>query len=237
MAGRGYVKLHREAMDHAVFHDEWLWKVFCWCVMKANFRTFVGQRQTVPRGSFTTGRNRAGDELNASPSRVYRAFERLQGLGCIQVSPNNNWTTITVCNYETYNSMEDDDRTTDEQPANNERTTDEQRTNTIEETKKLRSQEVNTPVAPIPPELSREPFNAAWADWLLYRKERRLSTRTRTIAAQLTSLAPLGPDAAAECLRLSIRNGWQGIFPERMNLNGSNKQPAHVGPGQRYRGD
>lgn len=67
---------------------------------------------------------------------------------------------------------------------------------------------------PLPPALASDPFPAAWSDWLAYRRERRLTLRDRTIRAQLESLAPLGPVAAAECVRASIRNGWQGIFPD-----------------------
>lgn len=139
MAGRGYIKLHRDSIDHAVFQDPWLWKLFCWCLLKANFRPSVFRGQPVPRGSFVTGRNAASDALLVSPSRVYRGFDRLVALGCLNVTPNNNWTTITVCNYETYNSRE----ATTEQPENNEKTsgdtTSEQPANTIEETKNLRT--------------------------------------------------------------------------------------------------
>jgi hypothetical protein len=93
------------------------------------------------------------------------------------------------------------------------------------------------PSLTLPPALAADPFPAAWLEWLGYRKERRLTLRDRTMRAQLDSLAPLGPVAAAECVRLSIRNGWQGIFPERRNENGTStgKGSSHVGPGQRYR--
>jgi hypothetical protein len=86
----------------------------------------------------------------------------------------------------------------------------------------------------IPPDLASPPFPAAWTDWIAYRSERRLSNRDRTLTLQLETLAPLGPAAAAECLKTSIRNGWQGIFPEKGNGHG--KPASHVGPGQRYRG-
>ncbi|MCY2987003.1 MAG: hypothetical protein NTY19_03935 [Planctomycetota bacterium] len=85
----------------------------------------------------------------------------------------------------------------------------------------------------IPPALTGEPFSIAWAEWISYRRKRRLSSSELTMRAQLESLVPLGPVQAAECLRLSIRNGWQGIFPERFDKS-KPKQPSHVGGGQRY---
>ena len=67
----------------------------------------------------------------------------------------------------------------------------------------------------VPSQLDQPAFLAAWSEWLAYRRECRLSVRDRTMRAQMDSLAPLGPIAAAECLRMSIRNGWAGIFPEK----------------------
>jgi hypothetical protein len=77
-------------------------------------------------------------------------------------------------------------------------------------------------------------FSAAWRDWLSDRRERRLSTRDRTMRAQLESLAPLGPIAATECLRVSIRNGWQGIFPEKFKNGTKANTKRWQGSGQRF---
>jgi hypothetical protein len=43
---------------------------------------------------------------------------------------------------------------------------------------------------------------------------------------QLDALAPLGADRAAECLRLSIVNGWAGLFPERFATPAGPEAPA-----------
>lgn len=125
----GYVKLHREAEDHPVFDDPWLWKVFCWCVMRANYKD--GRHA---RGTFTTGRFRAAEQLRAKPSRVYEAWRRLERLGCIAVKADSQCTTITVCNYSTYQSdddagqqQSDNDPTTIRQQSNNDPTQIERR--------------------------------------------------------------------------------------------------------------
>jgi hypothetical protein len=68
---------------------------------------------------------------------------------------------------------------------------------------------------PLPESLDTEPFLSAWTEWIAYRRERRLSVRDRTMCSQLEDLAKIGSSQAAKCLRLSIRNGWQGIFPEK----------------------
>ena len=89
----------------------------------------------------------------------------------------------------------------------------------------------------LPLELDQPAFQAAWSEWLAYRVERRLTCRERTMRAQLAALAPLGPVSAAECVRTSIRNGWQGIFPEKVSTNGRPPATARVGPGQRFRSE
>ena len=146
----GYVKLHRGAEEHPVFDDPWIWKVFCWCLWRANYRD-----GRMPRGAFTTGRIQAADRLRASPSSVYRALRKLESLGCITLKSNNRFTTVSICNYETYQSDDASYRTTDEQQADNgwtadeqrmdsERTTSEQQADTLKEGKEIKEGEEGT---------------------------------------------------------------------------------------------
>ncbi len=137
VAMAGYLKLHRKVIDHHVFANDWLWRLFCWCLLKANFKPGRFGGHEIPVGSFVTGRLRAAEELNVSPSKWYRGIQTLCGddYGCISIKSNNHWTTITVCNYRLYQTDDKPKRTTNEQPANNQRTTDEQPADTIEEGK------------------------------------------------------------------------------------------------------
>lgn len=71
--------------------------------------------------------------------------------------------------------------------------------------------------AAAPPEfplgLDTESFRAAWADWIGYRRERKLRAYgERSVRAQLSRLASWGASRACESIRLSIANGWQGLF-------------------------
>jgi hypothetical protein len=85
----------------------------------------------------------------------------------------------------------------------------------------------------IPASLNSGPFPAKWADWLAYRSKRKLSRLPQTLSAQLEELAPLGPERATECLKASIKNGWQGIFPEKFS-DKRNAASAVAGPGQKF---
>lgn len=69
---------------------------------------------------------------------------------------------------------------------------------------------------PFPDELQSEAFDAAWREWHEYRRERRLPKwKPVTVHKQLNALARVGADAAVATLEKSIRNGWNGLFPEQ----------------------
>jgi len=127
----GWIKLHRAALQSLVFQDDWLWRLFTWCLLKANHAEGNFKGHVVQRGSFITGKLRAAEELGVTESRWWRGVDRLSKppYQCLHVSANNKWTTITVLNYETYQ----DSHAGNLALANNQRTTNEQPTQPIEE--------------------------------------------------------------------------------------------------------
>jgi hypothetical protein len=62
-------------------------------------------------------------------------MKRLEDWKMITQKSNNKRTTVSICNWKSYQITECAERTADEQQMNNERTTSEQRVNTIEEGK------------------------------------------------------------------------------------------------------
>lgn len=84
----------------------------------------------------------------------------------------------------------------------------------------------------IPPALDTPAFRAAWGEWLVYRRERRLTLTPRTLRGQLAKLESAGEPAAIQATRDSIDAGWSGLFP-RSGGNGSGRAAIRVGPGQR----
>ena len=71
----------------------------------------------------------------------------------------------------------------------------------------------------LPAELETETFRAAWADWLAYRRECKVSPyKPRALAAQLAMLAEWGHDVAIESIRQSIRQQWRGLFEPKASF-------------------
>ena len=79
----------------------------------------------VERGQFIFGRNAAEKELNIDGSAIYRTLQKFEELEQITIEPNSQYSIITVCNYDTYQSKQEPD----EQPKNNQRTSNEQHPN------------------------------------------------------------------------------------------------------------
>lgn len=218
--GGGFVKLHRDAMDHAVFQDEWLWKLFTWCLMKANFRDFDSARGLIPRGSFSMGRIQAADELHTSPSRVYRGLAKLQSLGSITLKSNSAFTVVTVCNYETYQPSDSDTRTTNEQRTDSERTADEQRADTSrrrQEGKKGRSNKaprVSLEDALKTCEKVHLEISPVWHQWLTYKYEQGEGYAETGLKSAVTILANKiaahGVPAVADAMLRSMASGYKG---------------------------
>lgn len=78
----------------------------------------------------------------------------------------------------------------------------------------------------LPSELDAPVFYRAADAWVSHRAEyKRPKWKPRTWKANLRKLAPLGAQAAAECLNLSVSNIWAGIFPEKPNGRGPSGRP------------
>lgn len=65
----------------------------------------------------------------------------------------------------------------------------------------------------------------AWAEWIAYRRERKLSVKERTMIAQVSNLCDWSSKghSVVEILKASISNGWQGLF-EPKNKGPTNYQ-------------
>lgn len=75
--------------------------------------------------------------------------------------------------------------------------------------------------APVPDELGTVEFLTAWQEfreWRAREKHKRMTPAAER--NMLAKLAPFGPRAAIAALHESVTNDWQGVFPERLRVNG-----------------
>jgi len=134
----GFILLSRGILESDVFASQKLLKIWIWCLCKANFKDKsvplkVGKGETivrVKRGSFIFGRNKAEDELFIDGSTIYKSMQKLKELSMIEIESNNQYSIVTISNYDTYQDSKSYKVTSKEQPSNNQVTSKEQPSNT-----------------------------------------------------------------------------------------------------------
>jgi len=135
---KGYILLSRGLLDSDVFASQKLLKIWVWCLCKANFKDRsvplkVGRGETivrVKRGSFIFGRFKAEEALFIDGSTIYKSIKKLEGMDMISIDSNNQYSIITISNYDTYQDNQTYKVTGKEQPSNNQVTTLGQPSNT-----------------------------------------------------------------------------------------------------------
>ncbi|MEW6188848.1 MAG: hypothetical protein AB1466_01865 [Actinomycetota bacterium] len=111
----GWIKLYRKALKSTVFEDPLLWKVWCWCLMKASHteQTIILNNRNVhlKPGQFVFGRRSAAVELLMSPSTVERKIKVLNVNRKLNRYPNHQFTLIEVVNWQKYQESRTAERT------------------------------------------------------------------------------------------------------------------------------
>ena len=128
-----WIKIHRSILNSYAFANPVSLKIWTWMLLKANYKPSyiplkVGKGTIslkVERGQFVFGRFKAEEELGIDGSTIYRQLKKFEELEQIKIEPNNQYSIITVCNYDFYQSKKD----SNEQQTNSQRTADEQQMN------------------------------------------------------------------------------------------------------------
>ena len=110
--------------------------LFMHLILMANFKEGMWQGIIVKRGQLITSRNRLSRETGLTEKEVRTGLKRLQRTGEIVIKATNQYSMITICNYDTYQGQ--DNRGS--QSKANERPTKVQREATIEKGKKERTE-------------------------------------------------------------------------------------------------
>lgn len=116
-----WIKVHRKLLDSDVFANPDTLKIWIWLLLKANYKDRTISLKTgkgyedvlVKRGKVLFGRNKAEEFLHMSSSKIYRHIQKLESLGKVSVKSNNHYSIITICKYELYQSLKEDN----EQPV------------------------------------------------------------------------------------------------------------------------
>lgn len=144
----GWIKIHRSLLDWEWYSDTNCVRLAVHFLLKANYIPKKWQGITIDRGQFITSRGQLSEETGLSQMQVRTTIDKLDKCGFITKSSTSKYTIITICNYDSYQQLQDgcDDGY---QPANNQQITSEQPSDnqpitTTKESKKERKEEYST---------------------------------------------------------------------------------------------
>jgi len=108
----GWIRLWRQSLDSQVFQDRDLWHLWCWCLLKATWKTRwvpirTGRGSTqikLEPGQFIFGRKSASEELRIPGSTLARRLSKLNKAGNVSIQPSTHYSIVTIVNWAVFQS-------------------------------------------------------------------------------------------------------------------------------------
>lgn len=140
----GWIKLHRKITEWEWYKDLATSKLFIHLVIMANHEDKSWQGVEVKRGQLITGRKALSEETGLSEQQIRTSLTKLKSTSEITINSTNKYTTVTVCEYETYQLINNDiNQQVNQQP-------NQQSTNNQPQTRIIRNKEDKN-ITPLPP--------------------------------------------------------------------------------------
>lgn len=139
---QGWIKLHRKFKNWEWWNDEKMVKLFLYLLLSANFEDKKWQGITIKRGQLVTSLNHLSIETNFSIRQIRTLLKRLKSTHEVTIKTTSKYTTLTICNYDSYQDFEEandkvNDKVNDKQ-ATSKRQTNDKQTTTTKECKELK---------------------------------------------------------------------------------------------------
>ena len=229
----GFINLHRTLLDSMIFSSQTGLKIWIWLLLKASYRKRhvslkIGKGETtvtIERGQLLFGRYKAEEELCIDGSAVYRWMKKLEENGMISIESNNQYSIITICNYDTYQAV----NKTNEQPTNNQRTTNEQQMNSgrTADEQQMNTYNNDNNINNIKKEYIIKSFDfkkqfldlgvevKILDDWLKVRKTKK-AVNSETAFNAIKKKMEASGKSFNECVKISAEKSWAGFDVEWM---------------------
>lgn len=100
--GGGWVKLHRKLLEWEWYGDAHMVHLLVHLLLTATHEDRKYKGLTIKRGQLVTTIKELADALGASETSTRRRIKRLKSGGFLTIKVAHNKTTITICNYDSY---------------------------------------------------------------------------------------------------------------------------------------
>lgn len=118
-----WLKLYRRVTKSRVFASAELLRLWIWCLCEASWQqrwvtvsTGVGEIEVeLQPGQFVFGRGVTAKKLRVAPSTLWKRMKKLETLGNVNIQSNTHCSVVSICNWTTYQLMDDDKEQAKEQ--------------------------------------------------------------------------------------------------------------------------
>lgn len=100
--GGGWVKLHRKLLEWEWYEDAHMVHLLVHLLLTATHEDRKYKGLTIKRGQVVTSIKELAEALGASETSTRRRMKRLKSGGFLTIKVAHNITTITICNYDSY---------------------------------------------------------------------------------------------------------------------------------------
>jgi len=126
----GWIKIHRKTLDWEWWEDDNIFRVFMYCLLRANFEDKKWRGIVIKRGEFITSRENisqalSGKDSKVSVQQVRTALNKLKLTGELTIKTTNRYSLIKVNNYYEYQvvNQQVNSQVTSKQPTDNQQVT------------------------------------------------------------------------------------------------------------------
>lgn len=135
----GWIKIHRQFLDWEWWDDKITSRLFLYLLVMANHKDNKWKGVTIKRGQLVTGSESMRKGTGFSRQQIRTALNKLKSTNEITNRTTNQYTLITITNYESYQTKATIDKPTEQpvsQPSDNQRATNEQPTDNHKQERK-----------------------------------------------------------------------------------------------------
>jgi hypothetical protein len=204
----GWIKLHRKFINWEWFDNNNMVKLFIYLLLNCNHQDNNWHGINIKRGQFLTSIDKLSKNLKLTNQQTRTLIGKLKMSGELTSETTNQFTILTLVNYNTYQdektkiNKQNNDKITNEQQTTN------KQTNNKQEDKKEKNDKnkINSSL------FLNENFVKIWEEWITFRKEMKKPLTETTIKKQIKHLEQFEVHNSILMIEQSIQNGWLGIF-------------------------
>lgn len=220
----GYIKLDRKILDWEWWDDNNTFRLFMYCLLRANWKESKWHGVDVPRGGFVTSLGNLSAETGLSVRQIRTAFSHLKMTGEVTIKRHSKFSVVIVNNYIQYQDTDNQNVTT----LTGKRQGSDKVATTEEEYKKGRSKEEKKKEYIGAYLISEnEVLQSAFNDFMEMRKAIKKPMTERAITNMIAKLKKLSTDeyVQADILDQSINNSWQDVYPLKAGFVSTRVRP------------